>query len=88
MSDAQVERGIQLRIVELHQHVRAANADLGAAERHKGGDIEGADANDVECRVVGGEAETAGIFVQVIGGRDDTGPRQQFAALSQNPALG
>ena len=59
-ADAEVERRVDLRVIELHQHVGAADADLGGAERDEGGDVEAAHADDVERRVVGGEAKSAG----------------------------
>src|SRR5579859_1191561 len=87
-ADAEIERGIDLGIVELHQHVIAGDADLGGAERDEGGDVEGAHADDVDMRMVGGKAECAGFrIVEIRLGFDTGGPHQRHR-LVQNPALG
>ena len=87
-ADAEVERGVDLGVVELHQHVRAADADMGGAEGDEGGDVERADADDVERRVVGREAEAAAVLVEQVGRGHDAGPVQQRAALTEDAALG
>ncbi len=67
-ADAEVERGVDFRVVELHQHVGAANADLRRAERHEGRDVERPHPHHVELRVVGREAQPAAVLVGVVGG--------------------
>ena len=88
LADAEVERGVDFRVVELHQHVGAADADLRRAEGDEGGDVERADAHHVERRIVGGKAQPAAVLVGVVGRRDDAGARQQRAALRQDAPLG
>ncbi len=39
-ADAEVDRCIDFRVVELHQHVGAGDAEMGGAERHEGRDVE------------------------------------------------
>ena len=50
VADAEIERHIDLGIVELHQHVVAGDAELRRAEGDEGGDVEVAHADDVERR--------------------------------------
>ncbi len=45
MPDIEVERRVDLGIIEFHQHVIAGDAELRRAERDKAGDIEAADAD-------------------------------------------
>lgn len=68
MADAEVERRVDFRIVEFHQYVGAANAELGGSEGNEGSDIEALDADHLERGVGGGEAETAGVFVEIVWG--------------------
>ena len=74
-ADAEVERRVDFRIVELHQHVGAADAELRRAEGDEGGDVERAHAHHVERRVVGGEAQPAAVLVGVVGRRRATPAR-------------
>ena len=50
LADAEIDRRVDLRIVELHQHVGAGDAEMRRAEGHEGRDVEAADADDVEVR--------------------------------------
>ena len=88
MADIEVERGVNFRVVEFHQHVAAANADLGGAEGNEGGDVEGADADDVEAGMVGGEAQAATGLIGVIGRGNDAGSAKQRGTFVQNTAFG
>ena len=63
MTDAEIERRVDFRIVEFHQHVVAGDAELRRAEGDEGCDVERADADQVEAGDVGGEAQLAGILV-------------------------
>ncbi len=53
MPDIEVERRVDLRIVEFHQHVIAGDAELSGAEGDKGGGIEAAHADQIETRLAG-----------------------------------
>src|SRR5260370_1027992 len=55
--DIEVERRVNLGIIELHQYVIAGNAELSRAEGDKGGHVEAADADQIEAAFAGGEAE-------------------------------
>src|SRR5215469_4074101 len=48
MTDIEVERSVNLRIVELHQHIIAGNAELRGAESNKGGGVKAAHPDQVE----------------------------------------
>src|SRR5262249_26283611 len=58
-SHLEVERRGELRINEFHQHVVAADREMGGAEGEKGRHVEGADADDGDRGMVGAEAELA-----------------------------
>ena len=88
LADAEIERGVDFRVVELHQHIGAADAELRRAERDEGGDVERPDAHHVERRIVGGKAQPAAVLVGVVGCRGDAGARQELAAFRQDPSLG
>ena len=87
VADAEVDRRVDLGIVELHQHVVAGHAEVGGAERHEGGDVEGADADDVEVAMVGREAQQARVGIGEGGFRLDAGARQQGRRFLQDAAL-
>ena len=86
-ADAEIERRVDFRIVELHQHVGAADAELGGAERDEGGDIERPHPHDLQPRIVGGEAQAAAVLIDVVRRRGDAGAREQRAALLQDAAF-
>src|SRR5579859_4914859 len=87
-ADAEIERRIDLGIIEFHQHVIAGDADLGGAEGDEGGDVEGAHADDVDMRMVGGKAERARLRIVEIRFGFDAGRAYQRHRLVQNAALG
>ena len=76
MADIEVERRIEFWIVELHQHVGAAYPDLRAPEGHEGRNIERADTNHIQHRVIGREAQPTRILVQQVRRRVDPGAVQ------------
>ena len=88
LADAEVDRRVDLGIVELHQHVGAGDAEVRRAERHEGRDVERAHADDVEIGMVGREAQQARIGVGEGRLRLDVGRRQKRRGLLQDPALG
>ena len=51
-ADAEVERRVDLRIVELHQDVVAGDPDLRGAEGDESGDVEAAHPDDAEPRIL------------------------------------
>ncbi len=67
MADLEIERRVDLGIIEFHQHVVAGDAELRRAERDKGRDVEAAHPDDVETGVAGGEAQLARI--RIVEGR-------------------
>ena len=87
-ADAEVERRVDLGVVELHQHVGAADADLRRAMRHEGRDVEGPHPHHVERRIVGLEAQAPAVLVGVVGGGVDAGAGEQRPELVQDAALG
>ena len=87
-ADAEVERGVDLRIVEFHQHVVARHAEMGGAEGDEGRHVEGAHADDAEVRHIGGEAKKPALVVVEGRLRMDAGMGQQRAQLLQDAALG
>src|SRR5487761_345509 len=63
LADAEIERRIDLGVLELHQHVAAGDTHVCATEGDEGGDVEIAHADDVEIAVIGAEAELARVRV-------------------------
>src|SRR5437660_11336784 len=59
MPDIEVERRVNLRIVEFHQHIIAGDAELCGAEGDKSGGIEAAHADQIETGLAGSEAQLA-----------------------------
>ena len=55
---------------------------------HESRDIEGAHADDIHRRIIGGEAEPAAIFIRVISSRDQPGARQHGVEFLQDAPLG
>jgi len=88
LADAEVDRRVDLRIVEFHQHVGTGDAKMGRAECHESRNVERAHADDVEIGMVGREAQQARVGVGERRFRLDAGPRQYRRGLLQDPALG
>src|SRR5215472_5765367 len=63
VADLEIERRIDLRVLELHQDVVAGDAQMRGAEGDEGRDVEIAHAHDVEPGMVGLEAQLARILV-------------------------
>src|SRR5579883_2805054 len=63
LADAEIERRVDFGVLEFHQHVAAGDAHVRTAEGDEGGDVEIADADDVEIVVVGAEAELARVRI-------------------------
>src|SRR6185437_3821077 len=63
MPDLEVKRRVNLRVLELHQHVVAGDPDMRGAEGDEGRHVEIAHADDVEAGMAGGEAELARIGI-------------------------
>ncbi len=87
-SDAEIDRRVDLRKVELHQHVVAGDAELRAAEGDEGGDVERADADQRHAGQVGRELQRAAVFVAKRLFGNDSGARQHRQRLLQDPPLG
>src|SRR5215468_7711000 len=88
LADAEIDRGIDLRVVELHQHVGAGDAEVSGAEGDEGCDIEGAHADDVEIGVIGGEAKLARLGIGEGRLGLDAGAREQGQRLGEDASLG
>ncbi len=73
MADAEIDRRVDLRIVELQQHVVAGNAQLRGPEGNEGRDVETAYPDDLELRIVGAETQRPRILVGEFGLRLDAG---------------
>ena len=88
LADAEVERRVDLGIVELHQHVVAGDAEMRRAEGDEGRDVEGAHADDVEIGVVGREAELARVGIGEGRLGLDADAREQRRRFLEDAALG
>ncbi len=88
LADAEIDRRVDLRIVEFHQHVGAGDAEMGGAEGHERRHVEGADADDVEVGMVGREAELAGVRIGEGRLRFDAGAREHGGRFLEDAALG
>src|SRR3546814_20850527 len=60
VADLEIDRGVELRIVELHQHVVAGNPNMGGADGDEHGDVEDEHQDDIDPREVGGGAISEG----------------------------
>src|SRR5262245_7248832 len=87
-ADAEIDRRIDLGIVELHQDVGAGDTEVCRTEGHEGRDIERAHADDVEIGVIGGEAQLARLRIGKGGFRLDAGPREQGKRFAEDASLG
>ena len=87
-ADLQIDRGVDLGIVEFHQHVAADDAQRRGAEGDEGGDIEAAHPDDLDLRPAGAEAELAALGIVEGGLGADAGARQERHHLRQDPTLG
>jgi hypothetical protein len=87
-TDAEVERRVQFAVIEFHQHVGAADADLRRTMGDEGGDVEGPDADHVEPRVGAFEAQAPAVLVDQVLRRGDAGAGEDRAELGQDAALG
>ena len=56
-ADTEVERSVDFRKIEFHQHVITDNTELSAAEGDKGGNVETADPNDLEAGMIAVETQ-------------------------------
>src|SRR5271165_29432 len=84
MPDIEIERRIDLRIVEFHQHIVAGDAELCRAEGDKSGGIEAADADQVETGLAGSKAELPRRGVLECGLRLDADFAQQRHHLAED----
>src|SRR6516162_3763720 len=57
--DIEIERRVNFRVVEFHQHVVAGDAELGGAEGDKGGDVEAPHPNQIESGLTGRKTQLA-----------------------------
>ncbi len=87
MADIEIERRVELAVVEFHQHVGAGDAELSRAEGDERGDVEAAHADDAEAGNIGGEAELAAGVGEERRLRLDSGARQQRRGLLVEASL-
>src|SRR5207248_2494254 len=87
MPDIEVERRVNLRIVELHQHIIAGDAELCGPERDKSGGIEAAHTDQIETGLAGREAELARSGVVEGRLRFDADLAQQRHDLAENSPI-
>src|SRR3546814_3232775 len=80
---AKVDRRVNLRIAEFHQHIIAADAQLRRAVRDKGGDIERANADQLHIRPTGRKTQRPRSFVGERRFGLDPGCRQQRECFLQ-----
>ena len=55
MPDIEIDRRIDFRMVEFHQHVATGNGEMGGAKGEEGRRVEAAHADDFKIRLVGME---------------------------------
>ncbi len=87
-ADLQVERRIDLGIIEFHQDVIAGDADMGGPEGDEGRHVESPDPDDVDMRVIGGKTQRAGLRIVEIGFRQNAGRPDQRHRLVENTPFG
>jgi len=87
MPNVEVERRVDLRIVEFHQHVVAGDAELGRAKGDKRGDVKAAHANQIERRLAGRKAKLARTGILERGLRLYTEALQQRHHLAEDPSV-
>ena len=88
LADAEIERRVDLVVVEFHQDIVAGDPDMGGSERDIGRDVEGARAHDVHTGVAGHEAQLAGGRIREGRFGHDPGAREQRQNLRQDAAIG
>jgi hypothetical protein len=87
MADAQVNGRIEVRIVELEQHILARHTKLRGAKGNESRYIKGPHTDQLDMRMVGGEGERAAILIVKGRFRLNANPRQQRAQFFQYPAF-
>ncbi len=88
MADLEIERRVDLRVFEFHQHVVAGDAQMRRAESDEGRHVEIAHAHDVEVPVVGLEAQLARVLVIELGLDLDARAPHESHDLTEDAALG
>ena len=88
MPDIEIDRRVEVRIIELLDHVRTDNAQLRSAMGDEGRDIEGAHADQAHVLARGRKAERAvALVVEPVLGHD-AGTRHHRQRLVEDAALG
>src|SRR6516225_236880 len=85
--DGEVERRVNLRVVEFHQHVVAGDPELSRAEGDESGDVKAAHPDQIQLRRIGREAKLAraGIFKGRL--RYYTNTPEQRHHLAEDPTV-
>jgi hypothetical protein len=76
-TDAEIDGGVELRIIELHQHIAADDPELGGAKSAKCGHIEAAHLYQREFGTVGAEAELSRCLADESSFGNDTCPLEE-----------
>ena len=86
-ADTEIERGIEFRVIELHEHVGPGDTEMGRAEGDEGRNVEGAHPDQIDVRVVGRETQRPALRVGEGGLGHDSGARQQRGGFLENTAF-
>ena len=87
MADAEVDGSVELRIVELLDHVGADDACLRSAERDERRDVESAHADDPHVGILAGEGKRPAGLVVEVRFRHDAGARHHRQGLVEDAAF-
>jgi hypothetical protein len=88
MADAEIDRRVEFGIIELGQHIGADDTDLRGAMRDESGDVERADADQVDAGMIGRKAQRAAVLVGECCLGLDAGADEQRHGFRQDTALG
>ncbi len=84
MADTQIDRRIQLAIIELVDNIGPDDAQLRRAMCDKGRHVEGANADQRNVRLVGAEHQRAALGIEEIRRRFDADAREQWQRLVED----
>jgi hypothetical protein len=88
LADAQIERRVDFRIVELDDHVVADDAQMRRPEGHQRCDVERAPADDIETGIVRAESQQPCAGVVELRLRPDPGLAQERHRLVEDASVG
>ena len=85
LADLQIERGVKLGIVELHQDVVAGDPEVGGPERDEGRDVEAPHPDDRQAFDIGRELQGPAVAFVKSAARLDADARQKRQNLFEDP---